>query len=198
MAHKVVKCLLSLPKISWVSKPDLKRILYCMACRHISSIKLNAFSQETLVKKGKVTRYSIHDVLCRINHSCSPNLHHCYDDKNVTRCITVRPIKKGDQVFGNYLGETKFIDDTSRKIDLRSHWSFDCNCDLCSQNTHTIQPDPSYDFIKLNFNENEGILSQKSDCLLKECKIYLNKYGHSWSNEIGIVISCLIFIIHNS
>lgn len=61
MAHKVIKCLLSLPKISCSNKPDLKRILYCMARRHIASIQLNSYSGEMLVEKGKVTRYSMHE-----------------------------------------------------------------------------------------------------------------------------------------
>lgn len=197
MTHRVVQCLMSLPKINCCQKPDLKRVLFLIACRHIASMKINSFSEEIPVSKGVCTRYSVHDVLSRVNHSCVPNIHHYYDSENITRCVTVRPIKKGDQIFMNYLGEMKFNDEVSRKSYIQELWSFSCECDMCRQVIHASQPDPSYDFIKYNFNQGKNIDPQNSNRLIEECKNYLNKFGHYWSNAIDFVVFCFIFIIHN-
>lgn len=197
MAHKVVKYVSSLPNINDSTKPDLSRVLFCMACRHIATIEINSFSEEIVVNKGVCTRFSIHDVFSRINHSCTPNLHHYFDSENITRCVTVRPIKKGDQIYINYLGELKFDDEKSRKNYIQKHWSFICNCEMCSVNIHASQPNPSLDYIKLHFKQKNGILQKNSDNLRKECENYLNEYGHSHSNDVAFVVSAFIYLIHN-
>lgn len=58
MAHKVVQCLLSLPKINCSQKPDLKRVLFLIASRHIAKMKINSFSEEIPVSKG--IRFMMH------------------------------------------------------------------------------------------------------------------------------------------
>lgn len=197
MAHRVVQCSLDLPKISCSKKTDLKRVLFSMACRHIAAIKINSYSEDIPVSKGVCTRFAIHDVLSRVNHSCTPNIHHYYDRDNIIRCVTIRPIKKGDQLYMNYLGELQFDDELSRKCYIQKHWLFNCKCDLCCHNTHASQPDPSYDYIKLNFKKNKAKNSQHICNLAQECQTYLNKFGHLWSDAISFVVSCFIFVIHN-
>lgn len=196
MAHKVVNCLLSLPNINCSTKPDLKRVLFCLACRHIATIEINSFSEEIVVNRGVCTRFSIHDVFSRFNHSCTPNLHHYFDSENITRCVTVRPIKKGDQLYINYLGDMKFDCEKSRKNYIEKHWAFICNCQKCSGNVYATQPNPSLDNIKLHFEQKNGILPKNSDNLIKECQNYLNKYGHSHSNDVDFVVSSFIYLVH--
>lgn len=198
MAHKVVKYLLSLPNINCSTKVDLKRVLFCMACRHISTVDINLFSEQIFASKGICMRFSIHDVISRLNHSCTPNVHHYHDSENITRLVTVRPIKSGDQIYMNYLGEMTFHDEMNRKSYIQKHWSFICNCEMCSNNINVSQPDPSLDYIKSHFEKikSKSKHSEK-DHLLYECQTYLNKYGHSYSNDVEFVVSAFIYLIHS-
>lgn len=197
MAHRVVDCIWGLPKIRASIKTDLKRLIFCMASRHIATIKINSFSEEFTVGKGVCTRYSLHDALSIINHSCAPNLHHYYDTENVIRCVSIRPIRKGDQIFISYLGDMKFNDDISRKSYIKKNWSFDCECEMCHHDIHANQPGPLYKYIKNNFELKKNFHPQYPSCLVDNCKKYLNQYGHSWSNAVDFVVSCFIFLIHN-
>lgn len=104
MAKRVAKCLLGLNKVVNSRRKDLKRLFTHMASRHIATIKTNSSSEEVTTKKGICIRYSIHDILSRISHSCEPNVHHYYDYANTIRGITIRPIKSGEQLFISYLG----------------------------------------------------------------------------------------------
>lgn len=73
----------------------------------------------------------------------------------------------------NYLGEMKFNDEFSRMSYIKKHWSFDCNCDLCRHNIYASQPDPMFEYIQLNFQE-DSISNLKF--LVENCQKYLNKY----------------------
>lgn len=95
IAKRAVKCVKCLPQFSSISTADHDRILFYLAYQHTTTIAMNSFSENIeLTEGGILKRFSIHDILSRINHSCAPNLHHCIDDKDVIHCIVVRPIKK--------------------------------------------------------------------------------------------------------
>lgn len=193
MAHRVVDCLLSVPGIRFPANKDLKRVLYFLASRHIATIKINSFSEEFPTNNGICIRYSIHDVLSRVNHSCVPNVFHFYDSENIIRGVAVRPIEKGDQIYINYLGEMKFDEVICRQTYIKKHWFFECNCDLCHHSIHSSQPDPSYDYIKANH-----LKFRNSNCLVEQCLKYLTKHGHLWTNAVDFVINCFICIINDS
>lgn len=129
MVNRVVECLFKLPNIK--ESNTSRHILSNMASRHISTIKINSFSEEFPIQKGVCTRYGLHDVLSRINHSCDPNVDHYYDEDNAIRCVTVRAIKKGEQIFINYLGEMKFANTQSRRAYIQKQWLFMCECNMC-------------------------------------------------------------------
>lgn len=142
MARRVVECLSGLYEMESVGGMNWKRLLLHIASRHIATIKTNVFSEEITLRQGICTRYSIHDVLSRLNHSCVPNVHHYYEDGMTIRGMTARPIKKGEQIFINYLGEMKFGETISRQRYIKEVWSFDCNCDMCHNNIQANQLDP--------------------------------------------------------
>lgn len=101
MAKRVRKILMALPDfkiIGSTNSTDFERIMFYMAYRHLSTIQINAFTEEFNCKKGKLYLFSIYDILSRFNHSCSPNIKHTIYNDNKMRCKVVRPVKKGDQV----------------------------------------------------------------------------------------------------
>lgn len=132
---RVVDCILSLPKVA--ESNTSRHALNILASRHLATIDINSFSEEFSILKGKCTRYSMHPMLSRINHSCAPNVEHFYDDNNAIRCVTTRLIKTGEQIFISYLGEMEFGDIASRRKYLQTHWCFKCECDVCQ----TITPE---------------------------------------------------------
>lgn len=134
IAQRVVKYLFQLPQLqsSSLNAEDKKRILFSMAYRHANTISLNSFEEEKICSKGGVcVRRSIFDVLCRLNHSCDPNVEHYIDDDYVTYCVAVRPIKAGEQLFINYVSTMKWKSSLERKNYLKETWEFDCQCHLC-------------------------------------------------------------------
>lgn len=98
MARRVCKIIVTLPKFKSLYSEEFKRTVFYLACRHLSTIQLNAFTEEFSCKKGKLYLYSLYDILSRFNHSCKPNIRHIIHSDNIIRCEVIRPIKNGDQV----------------------------------------------------------------------------------------------------
>lgn len=192
IAKRVVKPIKRLPQFSSISATKHDRILFCLAYQHTTTINMNTFSEETVLTKGGITtRFSIHGTLSRFNHSCAPNVHHCIDDKSITHCITVRPIKEGDQLFINYLGEMQFNTDKDRQKYLKDLWGFYCKCDKCSMNLFYDELDSSFFTIERHFEE------KNLKALQAESIKYLEKYGSRFSKAVEFVVNSLIHVIHN-
>lgn len=132
IARQTVKHVMS--QVELDSVVDFERILFHLAYRHATCIASNSFSEETIVSKGGISiRYELYDILSRFNHSCSPNLNHFIDDNNITHCVVVRPIKKGEQLFINYLCQMK-LDYIERQKYIEQIWHFKCQCIRCAKN----------------------------------------------------------------
>lgn len=127
-AVSLVKCL---PQFnSATTKLDWS--LFRLAFRHAISLQHNAFSEEKEISQGgTLYRYSLYDILSIFNHSCNPNINSYIDDDDITYCETARAIKKGQQLFINYLGENFKGTDEERQLCLEKNWDFKCKCKLC-------------------------------------------------------------------
>lgn len=135
IARRVVKYVLPQIESLALNIEDKKRILFSLALRHANTISINSFSETTNCSKGGArVRYSIFDVLCRLNHSCKPNLIHYVDDDSMTSCIAARPIKSGEQLFINYLVGSEFGSAEERRAEIKDSWHFTCECELCCDN----------------------------------------------------------------
>lgn len=134
IAQRVVACVLQLPEFESpeFSLPQIRRLLFSLAYRHATTIRHNSFSEESVITKGGIsTSFAIYDIASRINHSCSPNLEHVIDDNNMTHCVTIRPIKKGEQVFINYVIGMDFETNEERREYIKLNWDFFCECEKC-------------------------------------------------------------------
>lgn len=135
MARQVVKCIKQLPELVGLDFRIYERLIFHLAHRRITTIEINSFSEEeTITNSGILTRFSIYDVVSRINHSCDPNVYHFISDDNSMNCIVSRPIETGEQIFINYLGQMQFDTTQARKNYLKNHWNFDCICEKCREN----------------------------------------------------------------
>lgn len=134
IARRVVCLTMQHTQLGPDNSSNTQRLLFNLAYRHVNSIAVNAFSEEIKCSAGGLcTRFSIFDTLCRINHSCSPNLEHFLDDDDRTYCVVARPIKKGEQVFINYVCQMEFLSTQERKKYIKENWDFDCKCQKCRQ-----------------------------------------------------------------
>lgn len=133
IARRVVMYSIMLhPQLEAFNSPNVKRLLFNLAYRHVNSIAMNAFSEEVKSSIGGIcTRFYIFDILCRINHSCSPNVEHYRDDDDRTYCKVIKPIKAGEQLFINYLIHMEFQSIKERKQYIKQTWDFDCKCEKC-------------------------------------------------------------------
>lgn len=133
MARRVLYFIMQHPQLNASKSPKTERLLFNLAYRHVNSISINAFSEEIKCSAGGIcTRFSIFDILSRINHSCNPNVEHYLDDDDHTYCVVVRPIKTGKQLFINYASEMEFKSNQERKKYIKNNWHFDCKCEKCS------------------------------------------------------------------
>lgn len=197
IAKRIVKCILRLPKFKSSATEDFQRMILNIAYRHVVTIEVNVFSEESNVSRGVSTRFVIYDILCRFNHSCSPNIHHFNDENNITHCVAIRPIKKGDQVFISYLADMKFVDNQKRNEYIQQNWGFTCKCEKCSDSyiNTDMEDDSSYEYISQNFTK---LLFRDKNRMLQECVQFLRKRGYHWSKKVDFIMSCFISLINTS
>lgn len=132
IAQRIVRRIKTLPLFESFKTQHLQRFLFNLAYRHTTTIEINMFSEVSKVTSGGVsTRFYIYDILSRYNHSCVPNIRHIIDDDETTYCVAVRPIKKGEQLFINYVIDMPFENDQKRKDYIMELWGFKCYCEKC-------------------------------------------------------------------
>lgn len=195
-AYQAFTCVQSMPKIKYYFDTEHKqRFLMHLIVQHAVVIPKNAFQDVAPFTEPGIIQY-IFDVLSIINHSCAPNLAYILNGK-FGHCISVRPIKKGDQVFINYLGDDVYKPTEQRQQQMKNIWGFDCKCDKCKDSCNPIESDamkadPSLKYVIRNYDNNQ-ILNDttKRIQLKKQCIKFLKKYGHhAWTSELDFIINC--------
>lgn len=162
-----------------------QRFLMHLLGQHICVINSNAFSNHG----DQLFTFIIQSYF---NHSCIPNLVR-FECENKTICTTIRPVKKGEQLFMFYLGyEMKDRQATAKYLD--ENFGFKCKCEKCGSSSNSIPiipSDPECHRIVLQFRQNEQAIvnNQKKELcseLKTSCIDFLRKYGTaSRKFEIG-------------
>lgn len=82
-------------------------------------------------------RLAIFATASRLNHSCVPNVHHCYNPSLQQETIhAVRDIRAGEELVTNYLGATCHTLTRAQRWEiLRANFGFTCQCEACSDRT---------------------------------------------------------------
>lgn len=176
--YEVFENILAVCKIADLFDSDEKQRFLMHLIAHIYFINhANSIGSETIRR--------VINVFSTINHSCAPNLYTRYAGK-IHHCITIRPVKKGEQLFINYLGTQKQTLN-ERRAELKSKWDFLCVCDKCQPDDSSesidhekMVADPMYTFVL----ENSKTMA-KPAIVIEECENFLNKYAYTtWSKEI--------------
>lgn len=185
-----------------------QRFLVHLLVHHFGIIRMNGFSDTFGSTKSLHCKY-IHDTISLVNHSCAPNAHYTYHHQNaVGQLITVRPIKCGDQIFINYLGNEVGRLRNHRRQYLEKYWSIDnCDCDRCeplasrseqSKNKRNMEGDPNFQYYERNWEDvNLPAGNEKRKHLKENCAQILKKYGHIWSDELDDVTTIFIELCLN-
>ena len=80
--------------------------------------------------QGAAKESGILPLICRINHSCSPNATHSWNKRKREQTIyAAKEIKVGEEITIPY--RDNFGDALQRKAQLASLWRFDCTCRAC-------------------------------------------------------------------
>lgn len=127
-AYQAYICILLMPKIKLLFDTELKqRFLMQLIAHHAITIAKNVFRD---VDDVQYTIEYIFDVLSFINHACAPNMDFSITGK-IGYGVSIRPIKKGEQIFISYLGDDSNSPTEERQRKIEHVWDFQCKCDKC-------------------------------------------------------------------
>lgn len=129
-------------------------------------------------------------VMSLFNHNCAPSVFNS-SMGNKEICITMRPIKKGQQLFVKYLCGDRTT--RQRQEMLLKQWGFICKCDKCIPNCSQadrlkMKSDPCYKAL-LRLTPIDFYGNTDFSQLTKKCIEFLKKYGHlPWSEEMDVAL----------
>lgn len=176
IVYQAFTALMSIPfvKNMFTSKHS-QRFLMHLTGEHFLLISNNSFG-------GSLTDAStvgtVSTVLSLLNHACAPNLFNSTAG-NIDVCISMRPIKKGEQLFVKYLCGDRTT--RQRQDILMSQWAFLCKCDKCEP--HCQPADRAKMRAELTNHCRELAMSKS------KCETFLKQYGHlPWSEEMDQVL----------
>lgn len=203
-AYQTYRTLLALPRVKRLFDTEQKRIfLLHLTLHHLTVIPQNIFYQEKFYQDWISARY-IYDVMSLINHSCVPNVYNSSMFNSTGYCVTVQPIRKGEQIFINYLGNNRNESTENRQKELR-FWRFKCKCARCEPdewpsnffitNPASVQSDQSFMYVKehcqLEFCKVSNMELGNREQLKHECVQFLQRFGHlTLAREVRLVRRC--------
>lgn len=126
------------------------------------------------------------------NHSCSANLLNFSINGGMQFCITMRPVKKGEQLFVSY--SCTDMPTRQRQIKLMKDFGFLCNCDKCEPkykkpDVERLINEPEYKYLIKQRKINSNLMDHKIRMDIEEkCIILLNKHGQLWMPELEMVL----------
>lgn len=191
-----------------VLSENQKRFLKHLIVKHVRIVKSNAFHEKVDENSRSNTTLSvIFLVTSLLNHSCAPNLC-CIDHLNRKYLITIRPIKKGEQLFINYCNHVGGDSDVRRQ-NLIKQRGFSCECDRCVVRRDAIsQMNMMTDenmittchnikrAVESKFESKDGIADAGDSCddvfrsVRPMCETFLNTYGHHpWCEPMQVMMN---------
>ncbi|XP_037048043.1 SET and MYND domain-containing protein DDB_G0273589-like [Bradysia coprophila] len=118
---------IALPKIrALFDSEEKRRFLMHLVAHHSFIVAANSIGHDGTCK--------VVNVFSLFNHSCVSNVNKTSHNKSFI-CTTTRPVKKGEQLFINYLNpaEMKLTSDRRQEL-LKLSWGFECMCQKCVHN----------------------------------------------------------------
>lgn len=179
LVYKIYIDLMKIPKIvALFDSNEKQRFLSHLIAHHFLVILNNAHGCESYQSLGVM--------FSMFNHTCAPNLLQFFNGKQYM--VTIRPVKKGDQLFISYVGRDKQHFEQRKEI-FKSKWNFICNCERCNPVDSTIDQDIIFSDPHFQFIFKYGYIADKSSAILNHCVHFLNKFGQSpWFHEFQFVL----------
>lgn len=198
--YQAFEILMTIPIIEdWFYTVEKSNFLKQLLVHHLAIIQSNGFNEFSGIKDGLDMSY-IYDTISLFNHSCAPNAFYSVKD-NVGFLMTVRPIKSGDQIFINYLGDLATEPKLKRLQFLSDNWGFQCECERCRPihrmsiraYDKILKEDDTFDYIISHSDDHKLPFGcQQRIRLTEECIKFMSAYGQNWSNSLDHVINCFI------
>lgn len=122
---RLYKCTLLLPKIrNMIDSLEKKRFLMHLVSYHAVVVDSNIFP----IEEG----FAVRNVFSMFNHSCDANVTVNASGK-ICYCTASRALKKGEQLFINYLKPDEMkLPKEQREDILDKFWGFKCKCRKCA------------------------------------------------------------------
>lgn len=188
LIYKVFTALMDISQVNKMfNSIESQRFLMHLIGEHLLIISNNSYGG---LNMDTTTASSTTLILSLFNHACAPNVFNS-STGYAEVCITMRPIKKGEQVFTKYLCGDRTT--RQRQEILLTQWGFVCKCDKCQPHCSfadrkRMQSDPCYHSLVSNIQRMDyGMCDLKA--LTPKCEEFLRKYGHlPWCEEIGVAL----------
>jgi len=75
----------------------------------------------------------LYTIICKANHSCTPNASVVVPNSGPGQLVCVRPIAKGEEVTVSYLNAKEMsMERRERMLRLQRGWEFTCGCRSCA------------------------------------------------------------------
>lgn len=133
-----------------------------------------------LVNLWRIDKKALFIVQSYFNYACAPNILY-YPYKGHTVCFSLRPIKRGEQLFVSYFGDFNDQMEVCHSIMMESI-GFDCRCERCvpkfkENDLVPIFSDPCVKFLYKAFEDNEWKNPGKVPGLIDTCLKLMQMYG---------------------
>lgn len=133
-----------------------------------------------VVDLWRIKKKALFIIQSYFNYACAPNLLY-FPHNGHSVCFTIRPIKKGDQLFVSYFGDFNEQAEVCHNL-LWTHFGFDCNCERCVPNcddeslVNAIMSDQQVAFLYDAF-EQKWKSPENVKVLINTCVKLLQKFG---------------------
>lgn len=204
---EVNKLLLNIPKIDSMFKTKkYRRFLQHLIGHHVQIVQNNSVqgcvqSMSGRNKGQSVTWYNHIGLIEKyFQPSCAPNVVTCEGDGNHV-FITVRPIKKGEQLTFSYY---MFLLDSKEKRQqiLWERKKLICRCSRCqgicasSIQRQQLALDPNFQHVSAFFPTMDLNDMNEVRAMTDKCVTFLKKCDRiQWCDEIGIVVHAYIYLL---
>lgn len=220
MVYEVYRTILTIPKFKAMFKSEKhRRFLMHLLSFHCQILELNSTVRKAMFERQSANENAHHGhdevkwfdsstglIKRFFKHSCSPNVYDTSYNGNAV-VITVRPVKKGQQLTHTLLLQLLTQTKTERKQVLWQERKMVCKCLRCKglkaspAQQRLIAEDPEYKQLCSESDDDEddrseSYFEEKMQSSLAACKSLLRKYGQfNWCDELGDIVEVYIHLL---
>lgn len=196
LTYHVYNMLQKIPKIDAMFRTlKHRRFLMHLVCAHVKIVDNNSVQGTFTNSFGQNVNWYNHIGFIEnyFKHSCAPNV--VTSERDGHRIfITVRPIKKGEQLtFSYYMFRLESTE--KRQQILWDRKKMICSCTRCQgisaswEQRQQLTADPNYQKIVLDLSPMALVDKDEMQAMIDKCATFLKKYDNiEWCDEIGMVV----------